>query len=289
MEWRGRRESDNVEDQRGRRISGGGIAGLGGIGVVVVLLVSVLTGQDPAALLQSIGGQSGDTGAASSEPYQETAAEHELTQFVRVVLADTEDIWGEIFQKDLHRTYQPPTLVLFTEAVQSGCGNASSQMGPFYCPTDHKLYIDLSFYQELKARFGAPGDFAQAYVIAHEVGHHVQNLLGLSDKAHAAEESATEEEANRLSVRMELQADCYAGVWGNRTEQEKHVLEQGDLEEAIGAAQAVGDDRLQMQTQGRVVPESFTHGTAEQRAHWFEQGFASGDMTRCDTFKPGSP
>jgi hypothetical protein len=289
MEWRGRRESDNVEDQRGRRISGGGIAGLGGIGVVVVLLVSVLTGQDPAALLQSIGGQSGDTGAASSEPYQETAAEHELTQFVRVVLADTEDIWGEIFQKDLHRTYQPPTLVLFTEAVQSGCGNASSQMGPFYCPTDHKLYIDLSFYQELKARFGAPGDFAQAYVIAHEVGHHVQNLLGLSDKVHAAEESATEEEANRLSVRMELQADCYAGVWGNRTEQEKHVLEQGDLEEAIGAAQAVGDDRLQMQTQGRVVPESFTHGTAEQRAHWFEQGFASGDMTRCDTFKPGSP
>jgi hypothetical protein len=289
MEWRGRRESDNVEDQRGRRISGGGIAGLGGIGVVVVLLVSVLTGQDPTALLQSLGGQSSDTSTASSEPYQETAAEHELTQFVRVVLADTEDIWGEIFQKDLHRTYPPPTLVLFTEAVQSGCGNASAQMGPFYCPADHKLYIDLSFYQELKERFGAPGDFAQAYVIAHEVGHHVQNLLGISDKVHAAEESANEEEANRLSVRMELQADCYAGVWGNRTQQEKHVLEHGDLEEAIGAAQAVGDDRLQMQTQGRVVPESFTHGTAEQRAHWFEQGFSSGDMTRCDTFKPGSP
>ena len=289
MEWRGRRESENVEDQRGRRISGGGIAGIGGVGVVVVLLVAVLTGQDPTALLQSLSGQSATTSTSSSEPYQETAQEHELTQFVKVVLADTEDIWGGIFQQELHREYERPTLVLFSDAVQSGCGNATAQMGPFYCPADHKLYIDLGFYQELKERFGAPGDFAQAYVIAHEVGHHVQNLLGVSDKVHAAEESAGKEEANQLSVRMELQADCYAGVWGNHTQKQKHVLEQGDLEEAIGAAQAVGDDRLQMQAQGRVVPETFTHGSAEQRAHWFEAGFSSGDMTRCDTFKPGAP
>jgi hypothetical protein len=284
MEWRGRRESDNVEDRRGRRISGGGIAGLGGLGIVVVLVVSLLTGQNPLTLLQSLSGQAGDTTASPDQPYQETAEEHELSQFVRVVLADTEDIWGKLLPQQAGRPYQQPILVLFTEAVQSGCGTAESQMGPFYCPADHKLYIDLSFYNELRQRFGAPGDFAQAYVIAHEVGHHVQNLLGTSDKVHAAEQRATQEEANALSVRLELQADCYAGVWANHTEQEKHVLEQGDLEEAIGAAQAVGDDRLQMATQGRVVPETFTHGTAEQRAHWFEQGFSSGDLTHCDTF-----
>jgi predicted metalloprotease len=285
MEWRGRRESGNVEDRRGRRISGGGIAGLGGAGIVIVLVVSLLTGQNPLTLLQSLGGQAGDTTAAPDQPYQETAEEHELSQFVRVVLADTEDIWGKLLPQQAGRPYEQPILVLFTEAVQSGCGTAQSQMGPFYCPADHKLYIDLSFYNELRQRFGAPGDFAQAYVIAHEVGHHVQNLLGTSDKVHAAEQLASPEEANALSVRLELQADCYAGVWANHTEQEKHVLEHGDLEEAIGAAQAVGDDRLQMETQGRVIPETFTHGTAEQRAHWFEQGFASGDLTHCDTFK----
>jgi len=288
MEWRGRRESGNVEDRRGRRISGGGIAGLGGAGIVVVLVVSLLTGQNPLTLLQSLGGQAGDTAATPDQPYQETAEEHELSQFVRVVLADTEDIWGKLLPQQAGRPYEQPILVLFTEAVQSGCGSAESQMGPFYCPADHKLYIDLSFYNELRQRFGAPGDFAQAYVIAHEVGHHVQNLLGTSDKVHAAEQRANQEEANALSVRLELQADCYAGVWANHTEQEKHVLEQGDLEEAIGAAQAVGDDRLQMATRGRVVPETFTHGTAEQRAHWFEQGFSSGDLTHCDTFKPGA-
>jgi predicted metalloprotease len=281
MEWRGRRESDNVEDRRGQRISGGGIAGLGGLGIVVVLVVSLLTGQNPLTLLQSLGGQEGAT-TSSDQPYQETAEEHELSQFVRVVLADTEDIWGKILPEQAGRAYERPILVLFSEVVQSGCGTAQSQMGPFYCPADHKLYIDLSFYQELRQRFGAPGDFAQAYVIAHEVGHHVQNLLGTSDKVHAAEQRASQEEANALSVRLELQADCYAGVWAHHTEQEKHVLEQGDLEEAIGAAQAVGDDRLQMQTQGRVVPESFTHGTSEQRAHWFEQGYSSGDIKRCD-------
>jgi hypothetical protein len=292
MEWRGRRESDNVEDQRGRRISGVGVAGIGGAGVVLVLVIALLTGQDPMALLQGLGGQTDQTASSSGandQPYQETPAEHELTQFVRVVLADTEDIWGEIFAKQLGRQYERPTLVLFTDAVHSGCGTAQAQMGPFYCPADHKLYIDLSFYQELRERFGAPGDFAQAYVIAHEVGHHVQNLLGTSDKVHAAEEQGGERNANALSVRLELQADCYAGVWAHDTQQQKHVLEQGDLEEAIGAAQAVGDDRLQMETQGRIVPESFTHGTAEQRAHWFEQGFSSGDLNRCDTFKPGTP
>jgi len=289
MEWRGRRQSENVEDQRGRRISRGGIAGIGGAGIVVVLLVAVLTGQDPIALLQSLGGQSSDTSTASDQPYQETAEEHELSQFVRVVLADTEDIWGGLFQQQAGRPYEKPILVLFTDAVQSGCGSAESQMGPFYCPADHKLYIDLSFYRDLRERFGAPGDFAQAYVIAHEVGHHVQNLLGVSDKVHAAEQQGGERDARALSVRLELQADCYAGVWAHHTQQEKHVLEQGDLEEAIAAAQAVGDDRLQMQAQGRVVPETFTHGSAEQRAHWFEEGFTSGDMNRCDTFKTGTP
>jgi uncharacterized protein len=289
MEWRGRRESENVEDQRGRRFSGGGIAGIGGAGIVIVVVVAVLTGQNPLKLLQSVSEQTSEATSSTSEPYQETAEEHELSQFVRVVLADTEDIWGGIFQKEFHRAYEKPTLVLFTDAVRSGCGNAQAQMGPFYCPADHKLYIDLSFYQELRERFGAPGDFAQAYVIAHEVGHHVQNLLGVSDKVHAAEQAGTEQEANALSVRVELQADCYAGVWANHTQQQKHVLEQGDLEEAIAAAQAVGDDHLQMQTQGRVVPESFTHGSAEQRAHWFEEGSSSGAIDHCDTFKPGAP
>ncbi len=284
MEWRGRRESENVEDRRGRRVPGG-VAGIGGAGIVIVLIVSLLTGQNPLALLQSMGAGADTQGAASDQPYQETPEEHELSQFVRVVLADTEDIWGKIFQDELGRPYEKPTLVLFTDAVQSGCGSAQAQMGPFYCPADHKLYIDLTFYQELRERFGAPGDFAQAYVIAHEVGHHVQNLLGLSEKAHTAEQNADEAGANTISVKVELQADCYAGVWANHTEQQKHVLEHGDLEEAIGAAQAVGDDRLQMQTQGRVVPETFTHGTAEQRAHWFEQGFSTGDLKRCDTFK----
>ena len=288
MEWRGRRQSENVEDQRGRRIPGGA-AGLSGAGIVIVLVVSLLTGQNPLALLQSVSGSQSAGAPADNQPYQETAEEHELSQFVRVVLADTEDIWGEIFQKEVGRPYEKPILVLFTDAVQSGCGNAQSQMGPFYCPADHKLYIDLSFYQELRSRFGARGDFAQAYVIAHEVGHHVQNLLGVSEKAHAAEEKASASGANAISVRVELQADCYAGVWANRTQQEKQVMEQGDLEEAIGAAQAVGDDRLQMQAQGRVVPESFTHGTAEQRAHWFEEGFSTGDMKRCNTFAPGVP
>ncbi|HZF15866.1 MAG TPA: neutral zinc metallopeptidase [Steroidobacteraceae bacterium] len=284
MEWRGRRESGNVEDRRGRRVPGG-VAGISGAGIVIVLVVSLLTGQNPLSLLQSMGAGTESQGAASDQPYQETPEEHELSQFVRVVLADTEDIWGKIFQDGLGRPYEKPTLVLFTDAVQSGCGSAQAQMGPFYCPADHKLYIDLGFYQELRERFGAPGDFAQAYVIAHEVGHHVQNLLGLSDKAHAAEQRAGEAGANAISVKVELQADCYAGVWAHHTEQQKHVLEQGDLEEAIGAAQAVGDDRLQMQGQGRVVPETFTHGSAEQRAHWFEAGFSSGDMNRCDTFK----
>ncbi|HEX5865702.1 MAG TPA: neutral zinc metallopeptidase [Casimicrobiaceae bacterium] len=288
MEWRGRRQSENVEDRRGRRIPGGA-AGLSGAGIVIVLVVSLLTGQNPLKLLESMSGSQSASAPAEGQPYQETAEENELSQFVRVVLADTEDIWGEIFQKEVGRPYEKPILVLFTDAVQSGCGNAQSQMGPFYCPADHQLYIDLSFYQELRSRFGAPGDFAQAYVIAHEVGHHVQNLLGVSDKAHAAEESASESGANAISVRVELQADCYAGVWANRTQAQKKVMEQGDLEEAIGAAQAVGDDRLQTQTQGRVVPESFTHGTAEQRAHWFEAGFSSGDMKRCDTFAPGVP
>ena len=292
MQWRGRRESDNVDDVRGQRMGGrggGGMVGIGGTGLVVVLLLAWLTGQNPLELLGQIAAQQQGGSATQSQqydqqPYQESANDREQRQFVSVVLADTEDVWNKTFRDDMGRTYEEPRLVLFSGGVDSGCGFAQAAVGPFYCPADHKVYIDLSFYDELQRRFGAPGDFAQAYVIAHEVGHHVQNLLGISEKVQNAQRRAGRDAANELSVRLELQADCLAGVWAHQTERQKKVLEQGDVEEALGAAAAVGDDSIQKKTQGYVVPESFTHGSAEQRVRWFKRGFQSGSIDSCDTF-----
>ena len=288
MQWRGRRQSDNVDDVRGQRVSrGGGVVGIGGTGLVIIVVLALLTGQNPLDLLGQIASQQQGGPVASQpngEPYRESAGDQEQRQFVSVVLADTEDVWNQTFRADLGRTYEEPRLVLFSGGIDSGCGFAQAAVGPFYCPADHKVYIDLSFYDELQRRFGAPGDFAQAYVIAHEVGHHVQNLLGISEKVQNAQRRAGRDAANELSVRLELQADCLAGVWAHQTERQKTVLERGDVEEAIGAAAAVGDDRIQMKTQGYVVPDSFTHGSAEQRVRWFKRGFESGSIDSCDTF-----
>ena len=284
MRWQGERESDNVEDRRGGRAMKVGVGG--GLGMMVLLLVYVLLGGDPRRFLQNLPqeGQVTDNGGAGpAEPYQETPKEAELRKFVSVVLAETEDTWTEVF-RGMGRPYEKPKLVLFTEAVQSACGFAQAAVGPFYCPENQKVYIDLSFYQELKERFGAPGDFAQAYVVAHEVGHHVQNLLGISDRARQLQEQGSEEEANAVSVRLELQADCLAGIWANHTEQRRHVLEPGDVEEALRAASAIGDDKIQMQSRGYVSPDSFTHGSSEQRVRWFRRGIESGDLKSCDTF-----
>jgi hypothetical protein len=279
MRWEGGRRSDNVEDRRGLRISRG-VAG-GGLGTIVLVLVALYFGVDPTTILNSV--PSGEVTRVEQSNEPRPAAENRLAEFASVVLADTEETWGAIF-RERRRFYEPPKLVLFTDAVDSACGMAGAATGPFYCPGDHKLYVDLSFFGELDQRFGAPGDFAQAYVIAHEVGHHVQNLLGIEGKVRAARGRAGEREANRLSVRLELQADCLAGVWGNRAEKSRRLLEPGDLEEALRAASAIGDDRLQRETRGRVVPDSFTHGTSAQRVSWFRRGFESGDIGRCDTF-----
>ncbi|MGE5181779.1 MAG: neutral zinc metallopeptidase [Acidobacteriota bacterium] len=284
MQWRGRRESDNVEDMRGRRVSRGGVVGIGGTGLVLIVVLALLTGQNPLDLLGQIVAQQ-DAGTVTSTggaPYRESATDRERREFVAVVLADTEDVWHGVFRHEIGRDYQEPHLVLFSGAIDSGCGFAQAAVGPFYCPVDQKVYIDLDFYDELKSRFGAPGDFAQAYVIAHEVGHHVQNLLGVSGAVQAEERRAGSAVANRLSVGLELQADCLAGVWARRTEREKHVLESGDLEEALNAAAAVGDDRIQKQTQGYVVPDSFTHGSARQRASSFRHGYDGGTLATCD-------
>lgn len=271
MQWKGRRASSNVEDRRGK---GGGLAIGGGIGgIILVLLVTLLGGGNGGDILNSLTG----LGTESSAPYQETAEEKDLSQFVSVVLADTEDVWTDIF-KQKGMTYEKPTLVLYTDRVQSACGTTGSSVGPFYCPGDHKLYIDLSFYDELRQKFQAPGDFAMAYVIAHEVGHHVQTLLGDINKKAAGSQTA-----NQLSVRTELQADYYAGVWAHHA-QDMNVLDPGDLEEALTAASAVGDDTIQKKAQGYAVPESFTHGTAEQRMRWFKKGFDTGTIEGGDTF-----
>ena len=278
MRWKGRRESGNVEDRRG--ISGGGLAIGGGLGTVVIVLIAMLLGADPRQLLEQTGGGLSDPTTNSARP--PNAAEEELKQFVSVVLADTEDVWTEVFRQ-IGREYQDPTLVLFTGQVQSACGMAGSASGPFYCGGDQKVYIDLVFYNELRERLGAPGDFAQAYVIAHEVGHHVQRLLGISEKVHSAQSRMGQSQANDLSVRLELQADFFAGVWANHAKN-KGLLEGGDIEEALGAASAVGDDRLQRQAQGYVVPDSFTHGSSEQRVRWFRKGLDTGDIRQGDTF-----
>ncbi len=272
MRWRGRRGSSNVEDRRG--ISPGGMVG-GGIGVVVVALVVMLLGGDPTSILQM-----GDDTTTSN--YVETAEDKELAEFVSVVLAETENTWHNIF-KEKNAIYREPILVLFNGRVESACGLAGSATGPFYCPGDEKLYIDLSFYNELQQRFKAPGDFAMAYVIAHEVGHHIQNLTGVMDEMNELRQRVSEQEYNKYSVRLELQADFYAGVWAYYTRQQD-LLESGDIEEALNAASAVGDDRIQKQQQGYIVPESFTHGTAEQRKRWFQKGFSTGDITQGDTF-----
>jgi uncharacterized protein len=277
MRWRGERESSNIEDRRGGSISGRHI----GVGGVVLGLVALYFTKDPTLLLQSLTGETSTQ--QSDQPYQESAAEADSRQLVAVTLADTETVWGQIFQQ-LGRSYGEPKLVLFSGATDSACGTAQSAVGPFYCPADHQVYIDLSFYDELSQRFGAPGDFAKAYVIAHEVGHHVQNLLGTSDKVHHAQQQGNGKQANALSVRLELQADCYAGVWAYHNDQQRKFLENGDVEAALNAASAIGDDRLQKQSRGYVTPDSFTHGTSAQRVKWFKRGIESGDLTQCDTF-----
>ncbi|WP_054954671.1 KPN_02809 family neutral zinc metallopeptidase [Paenibacillus dakarensis] len=276
MQWKGRRTSSNVEDRRGSR--GPGLIGGGIGGVVILLLVTLLGGGNVTDVLSNLVGSGSDTGA----PYTETAEEKELSQFVSVVLADTEDVWTEVFRKE-GKTYEKPKLVLYTGSVQSACGTAGSSVGPFYCPGDQKLYIDLSFYDELRKDFQAPGDFAMAYVIAHEVGHHVQTLLGTSDKLAQYRQQLSKEEYNKYQVRFELQADYLAGVWAHHA-QGMNLLEEGDLEEALTAASAVGDDTIQKRAQGYVVPESFTHGTSEQRKRWFYKGFENGTLQGGDTF-----
>jgi len=284
MRWTGGRRSDNVEDQRGSGIRTGAIGG--GIGVLVILGLGLLMGVDPSTLLSAIsGGSDGSSSLDGTTPYitQQSAADATLVDFVSVVLADTEDTWTAIFTKK-GMVYIPPKLVLFSDGVDSACGYAQSATGPFYCPGDQKVYIDLSFYRELKDQLGAPGDFAQAYVIAHEVGHHVQNLQGASSRIERLQSQSNEVTANKYSVLLELQADCYAGVWANQADTSRHIIEAGDIEEAMNAAAKIGDDALQKQSQGYVVPDSFTHGTSAQRVKWFKAGIDSGDMNSCDTF-----
>jgi predicted metalloprotease len=310
MRWRGRRQSSNIEDRRGaarapmrlpggfgRGGFGGGLGrgglrrgvrrgGIGGFGLVIVVLVALYFGVDPSVLLQDgpVGGGVPPGGGLQGET---TGDQEELVAFVSVVLADTEDTWHELFGQSGGQ-YAEPKLVLFSGAVNSACGFAQAAVGPFYCPADEKVYIDLGVYQDLKQRFGAPGDFAQAYVIAHEVGHHVQNLMGISDQVQTLQRQVSETEANALSIRLELQADCLAGLWANRADRRSQVLEPGDLEEALNAASAIGDDRLQRQAGGAVVPDSFTHGSSAQRVRWFKRGFESGELESCDTFRADS-
>lgn len=311
MRWRGRRESDNIEDRRGAgggfgfpfprggrrmRLPSGGRGmrqgGIGGIGLLVIVGVMLLFGINPLPLIQGIDPSTGPVGRPDirlpevqtpRSGTRRTGADDELKRFVAVVLADTEDVWHDIFAK-YGKTYQEPKLVLFTGRTQSGCGTGVSAMGPFYCPLDRKVYVDLSFYRELRTRFKAPGDFAQAYVVAHEVGHHVQTLLGISEKVQRAKARASKREANAIQVRMELQADCLAGLWAHHTQRSKNVLEAGDIEEALNAASAIGDDTLQKRSQGYVVPDAFTHGTSKQRVRWFRQGYDNGKLRTCDTF-----
>ncbi|MGE3275780.1 MAG: neutral zinc metallopeptidase [Vicinamibacterales bacterium] len=280
MRWESGRRSSNVEDRRGRSAGPVGL-GTGGIGMVlVVLLVSWLTGTNPLTLLQLA--EQGAGPASYEAPAGAPPADDAQAQFVSVVLADTEDTWGRLFAEGGQR-YAAPTLVLFTGAVDSACGRAGAAVGPFYCPGDHKVYLDLSFFQELAARFDAPGDFAQAYVVAHEVGHHVQNLLGVSEEVSRRQQRAGEVEANQLSVRLELQADCFAGVWGYHADS-RDLLEPGDVEEGLRAAAAIGDDELQREGQGYVRPETFTHGTSAQRVEWLRRGLREGRVGACDTF-----
>lgn len=332
VRWRGRRQSDNVEDRRGERSpsgfpfpfgrgggrgrgvrfpfpgggGGGRKGGIGLVGMLVIVGVMLLFGVDPRVLLEGGLQQSQGPGAGFPDirlpggrttPTQlpkrnsgpraqapKTQGRDDLTKYISVVLADTEDVWHAIFRQ-MGKRYQEPKLVLFSGGVRSGCGTAQSAMGPFYCPLDQKLYLDLSFYREMKTRFGASGDFAQAYVIAHEVGHHVQTLFGISRKVQEAKTRMSQRQGNALQVRMELQADCFAGVWARHAERTKHILEPGDIEEGLNAASAIGDDNIQRRTQGRIVPDAFTHGSSRQRVRWFKRGIDTGEVNQCDTFK----
>ena len=290
MKWEGGRESDNVEDRRDGGGGGGGgmgrgIAG-GGIGVVLIAVVAMFLGLDPSMVLGLLGGGGQPAPAPTSQqaPAHRPPEGDQMAKFVSVVLADTEDTWTGLF-KQSGSTYQVPKLVLFRGAVQSACGRAEAAMGPFYCPGDQKVYIDLAFFDDLQRRFKAPGEFARAYVIAHEVGHHVQNLLGIAEKVDAQRKRVSEAEFNKLSVRMELQADCLAGIWAHHANRTRHILEGGDVEAAMTAATAIGDDRLQQQSRGYVTPESFTHGSSQQRVRWFRRGLDSGQINQCNTFQ----
>ncbi len=281
MRWQTGRRSRNVEDRRGMSLSGRGIAGLGGGGLILLVLFALLTGTNPLELLGQV---SPPTSMVNPTVTGEISAEEqELADFCSVVLADTEDTWKALFA-EMGRTYREPGLVLYSGMVQSACGYAQSAVGPFYCAGDQKVYLDLSFFNELHNRLGAPGDFAQAYVIAHEIGHHVQNLLGILDQVEELRGRMDQEQANELSVRLELQADFLAGVWAHHAQQARQILEEGDIEEGMNAASQIGDDRLQMKMQGYVVPDAFTHGSAEQRMRWFLRGYRTGDLSQGDTF-----
>jgi uncharacterized protein len=282
MRWQGSRRSTNVQDYRGQRFGGTGLK-LGVGGTLIALVASYFLGIDPRILM----GVVNSVPTSGSQPTaQQGVPQDEAGQFISAVLGDTEDTWNAIFQQN-GATYEPPTLVLYDDQVSSACGFASSAAGPFYCPGDRKVYIDLRFYNELERQFQAPGDFAKAYVLAHEVGHHVQTLTGTASKVRSAQQQASEQEGNQLQVRMELQADCYAGIWAHHANRSRQILEQGDVEEALGAAAAVGDDTIQKRTRGVVVPESFTHGSAQQRMTWFRRGLDSGSLQACDTFSGG--
>jgi len=282
MRWEFGRRSDNVEDRRG---SGGGGLGVpivgGGIGTILLALVVTFLGGDPSILFQQTGN---DPNVAPQQGGKPAASDREA-QLVSVVLADTEDTWSRIFQQQVGRGYQAPKLILFSNSIQSACGNASAAMGPFYCPRDQKVYIDLNFYRQLRSQLNAPGEFAQAYVIAHEVGHHVQNQLGILGKVNQLQRQVSEVQGNQLQVRVELQADCFAGVWANQTRNSKNIqLEQGDIEQGLNAASQIGDDTLQKKAKGYVVPDSFTHGSSTQRVRWFKRGIQTGNIEQCDTF-----
>jgi len=283
MKWEGNRESDNVEDRRG---SGGGGFGIGGKsigigGVIVALIISYVFGINPSTVLSLMSG--GGVPVQQQADGPTSKPEDQMGKFVSVVLADTEDTWGALFRQE-GQAYQPPRLVLFENAVGTACGTGQSATGPFYCPGDQKVYLDLSFFQLMQERFRVSGEFAQAYVIAHEVGHHVQKLMGISDQVHNAQQRASQKAGNALSVKLELQADCFAGLWAHHANRSRQILEQGDVEAALKAATAIGDDALQRQSQGQVVPDSFTHGSSEQRVRWFRTGLEGGTIAQCDTF-----
>ncbi len=280
MRWRGGRRSSNIEDRRGQRSSPKLLGG--GVGTIVIVLLAWYFGIDPTPLLEGV--QSGSPSSeAGTQPTAEDLKDDPLADMVSVVVADTEDVWTEIFAAQGQR-YEAPKLVMFSGATRSACGMGQAAMGPFYCPADKNAYIDLNFYEQMRTRFKAPGDFAQAYVIAHEIGHHVQNLLGISGKVHSMKQQLSQTEGNALSVRLELQADCFAGVWANRADRARNIIEDGDVDEALNAASAIGDDTLQKQSGRGVVPESFTHGTSAQRQQWFRTGLQKGDPDACNTF-----